>query len=75
MRTLPIWVPEIEDKPAPMPLLVVQSFVNTRDHDLDTDVFARDDDARGWLAQAGLLDGGSVDLDLARDLRESIRRL
>lgn len=73
MPTLPAWVPQIEDKPAPMPLLLVQSFVNTRDRDQDTDAFARDDDARGWLAQAGLAD--VVDIDLARDLRESIRAL
>jgi predicted RNA-binding Zn ribbon-like protein len=76
--TLPSWVPEIEDKPAPMPLLLVQSFVNTLDQDNATDRLARDDDARAWLTEAGLTDDGSVsadDLDLARDNRESIRAL
>jgi predicted RNA-binding Zn ribbon-like protein len=77
--TLPSWVPEIEDKPAPMPLLLVQSFVNTVDRDNATDRLARDDDAGAWLAEAGLLDADSAvthdDLNLARDVRESIRAL
>ncbi len=79
--TMPSWVPEIEDKPAPMPLLLVQSFVNTLDRDQGTDVFAKDDDARAWLVEAGLLtDAGAEtattgDLDLARQARESIRAL
>ena len=30
---LPLWVPGEETKPAPMPLLLVQSFVNTWDGD------------------------------------------
>jgi predicted RNA-binding Zn ribbon-like protein len=79
--TLPPWVPDIEDKPAPMPLLLVQSFVNTLDRDNATDRLARDDDARAWLTEAGLIDDGNVsadDLDLARDIsdiRESVRAL
>jgi predicted RNA-binding Zn ribbon-like protein len=35
---LPAWVPENETKPAPMPLLVVQSFVNTWEADAGTDL-------------------------------------
>ena len=31
MMTMPSWVPGQETKPAPMPLLLVQSFVNTWD--------------------------------------------
>jgi predicted RNA-binding Zn ribbon-like protein len=77
--TLPSWVPEIEDKPAPMPLLLVQAFVNTVDTDLGTDRLARDDDARSWLAQAGLLDPAvtpaAADYQLSRQVRESIRHL
>jgi predicted RNA-binding Zn ribbon-like protein len=75
MTTLPPWVPAVEDKPAPMPLLLVQSFVNTVDRDRGTDEFGRDDDARAWLSQAGLLGAERTDLDLARDLRESVRGL
>ena len=77
--TLPAWVPAIEDKPAPMPLLLVQSFVNTLDRDNETDQLARDDDARGWLTKAGLLEAAADttadDLNLAREVRESIRAL
>ncbi len=31
--TMPSWAPDEEIKPAPMPLLLVQSFVNTWDGD------------------------------------------
>ena len=37
---LPSWVPDDETKPAPMPLLVVQSFVNTWEGDSGTDLLA-----------------------------------
>lgn len=79
--TMPSWVPEIEDKPAPMPLLLAQSFVNTLDRGLGTDVFAKDDDARAWLVESGLLTREAAeratasDLDVARQARESIRAL
>ena len=79
--TLPTWVSELEDKPAPMPLLLVQSFVNTLDRDNDTDRLASDDDARAWLIEAGLLDAPAAartrsdGLTLARQVRESIRAL
>jgi predicted RNA-binding Zn ribbon-like protein len=79
--TLPTWVSELEDKPAPMPLLLVQSFVNTLDRDNDTDRLASDDDARAWLIEAGLLEAPAAartstdGLDLARQVRESIRAL
>lgn len=79
--TLPSWVPDIEDKPAPMPLLLVQSFVNTLDRDNGTDRLARDDDARDWLTESGVLDEVTADrttpadLDLVRAVRESIRGL
>jgi predicted RNA-binding Zn ribbon-like protein len=79
--TMPAWVSELEDKPAPMPLLLVQSFVNTLDRDNDTDRLATDDDARAWLTEAGLLEARAAartsgdGLNLARQVRESIRAL
>jgi predicted RNA-binding Zn ribbon-like protein len=79
--TLPAWVSELEDKPAPMPLLLVQSFVNTLDRDNETDRLASDDDARAWLIEAGLLEAPAATrtstdgLNLARQVRESIRAL
>jgi predicted RNA-binding Zn ribbon-like protein len=79
--TLPGWVPDIEEKPAPMPLLLVQSFVNTWDWADDTDRLSSDDDARAWLTAAGLLSASGAartsgdGLQLARQVRESIRAL
>ena len=73
---LPSWVPDDETKPAPMPLLVVQSFVNTREADSGTDMLADLEPARQWLGDAGLLDDvEDVDLVMARELREAIRAL
>ena len=84
--TLPSWASHVEDKPAPMPLLLVQAFVDTVDRDLGTDIFADPDQARAWLADAGLRVpepqnpdrpdlGFADDLRLAREARESIRAL
>jgi predicted RNA-binding Zn ribbon-like protein len=84
--TLPSWASHLEPKPAPMPLLLVQAFVDTLDADQGTDVLAHPDEAGAWLADAGLRDPGSLssawsdpdlgdDLRLARDVRESIRAL
>ena len=76
---LPSWVSAEEDKPAPMPLLRVQAFVNTLDVDQGTDVMREPDGASAWLAQAGLLAPsvklGGEDLELARDVRDAIRAL
>jgi predicted RNA-binding Zn ribbon-like protein len=74
---LPPWVPEIETKPAPMPLLVVQSFVNTWEGDTGVDLFADRAAAREWLELAGLLHGGfgERELEQARLAREAIRAL
>src|ERR1700737_415715 len=52
--TLPSWASHLEHKLAPPPLLLVQAFVNTLDLDLRTDVLAHADEARAWLADAGL---------------------
>jgi predicted RNA-binding Zn ribbon-like protein len=77
--TLPAWVPEVEDKPAPMPLLLVQAFVDTVDADNGTDELAEPATARAWLAKADLIPAETVltngDLELARDARESFRAL
>lgn len=75
----PSWVPSAETKPAPMPLLLVQAFVNSVEADADTDLLRDLDSARSWLADAGLVEAGvpvgPEDLPLAREVRESIRAL
>ena len=87
--TLPPWASHLEHKLAPPPLLLlVQAFVNTLDLDLGTDTLARADDARDWLASAGLASAGAegagaegagwageLGLQLAREVRESIRAM
>jgi predicted RNA-binding Zn ribbon-like protein len=79
MMTPPDWPPSHEQKPAPEPLLLVQSFVNTADVDQGTDLLAEPAAANQWLHQAGLLDAaataGAEDLRAARAARESIRSL
>ncbi len=78
--TLPSWGSHLLHKLAPPPLLLVQAFVDTLDLDLHTDVLAHADEARAWLADAGLRDPGSrtglaADLELARAFRESLRAM
>jgi predicted RNA-binding Zn ribbon-like protein len=81
--TLPSWASHLDYKLAPPPLLLVQAFVNTLDLDLGTDVLAHADEAREWLADAGLrvIDEGQPDPDagaelrLAREVRTSIRAM
>jgi predicted RNA-binding Zn ribbon-like protein len=77
--TLPSWASHLESKLAPPPLLLVQAFVDTLDLDLRTDVLAHADEARAWLADAGLRDpdqpGFDADLRLAREARESLRAM
>ena len=74
---MPSWVPGQETKPAPMPLLLVQSFVNTWDGDHGSDLLLDPAAARGWLTAAGLWHADRApdpaELDLARRVRESIR--
>ena len=59
--TLPSWASHLLHRLAPSPLLLVQAFVNTLDLDLHTDVLAHADEARAWLADAGLRDAGQPD--------------
>jgi predicted RNA-binding Zn ribbon-like protein len=76
--SLPAWVPETETKPAPMPLLIVQSFVNTWEGDSGSDLLGDPSRTRRWLQEAGLLEGaGADDSDLTwvREFREGIRSL
>src|ERR1700677_295885 len=77
--TLPSWPAHIHEKTAPPPLLLVQAFVDTLDQDLGTDMLAQADQARAWLADAGLIDAAltgapdfASDLQLAREFRASI---
>lgn len=72
----PSWAPEDETKPAPMPLRLLQSFVNTWEGDSGVDLLA--DDEAGpplWLQETGFLRGSDVDLVRVRAIREGIRAL
>jgi predicted RNA-binding Zn ribbon-like protein len=81
--TLPSWASHVEDKVAPMPLLLVQAFVDTLDRGPGTDMLSRPDEARAWLAAAGLRvcdpdrpdPGFAEDILLAREARASIEAL
>ena len=79
MSELPSWYPGTENKPAPMPLLRVQAFVNTYDVEDETDLLADLETASAWLTDAGLLAEGAnlgeADLAFAREVREGIRSL
>jgi predicted RNA-binding Zn ribbon-like protein len=77
---LPPWYPDPEEgKPAPMPLLRVQAFVNTLDAEAGSDTLADPDAAHSWLVDAGLIAPGVAmragDLELARGVREGLRCL
>jgi predicted RNA-binding Zn ribbon-like protein len=77
--TAPSWVPDQEIKPAPMPLLLVQSFVNTWDGDNHSDLLLDPSAARDWLTAAGLWSADRApdpaELHLARGVREGIRAM
>ncbi len=79
LMTVPPWVPGEEIKPAPMPLLLVQSFVNTWDGDHGSDLLLDPAAARDWLTEAGLWSAqrapGPAELHLARGVREGIRAM
>jgi predicted RNA-binding Zn ribbon-like protein len=76
---LPSWVDPDEDKPAPMPLLLVQSFINTRDIDRDTDLLLDPQAASAWLTAAGLTPASApvsaTELRDARAVRDGLRAL
>jgi len=77
--TVPSWVSGQESKPAPMPLLLVQSFVNTWDGDDGSDLLLEPATAQDWLTRAGLWSAGRApdpaELHLARSVREGIRAM
>ena len=68
-----------ESKPAPMPLRLVQGFLNTVDLEEGTDLLADPKSARDWLLAARLVDRHvrltPPELERAREVRESLRRL
>lgn len=76
---LPAWVPAIETKPAPMPLLLLQAFVNTTESDSGTDLLLEPSEAARWLREAGLLaaraEVSPAELQQLRELREAFRAL
>jgi predicted RNA-binding Zn ribbon-like protein len=76
---MPSWVPGEESKPAPMPLLLVQSFVNTWDGDHNSDLLLDPATARDWLTEAGLWGADRMpdpaELHRARAVREGIRAM
>ncbi len=76
---VPNWFPGSEAKPAPLPLLLVQGFVNTRDLEDGTDLMADPHTARDWLVRARLLDPAAQptlsELELACGVREGLRQL
>src|SRR2546430_1145670 len=81
MSALPSWYPwpETETKPAPIPLLLVQAFVNTLDVEQGVDLLGDAEATKAWFVGAGLLDDGARvgtgGVALARVMRESIRQL
>jgi predicted RNA-binding Zn ribbon-like protein len=76
---LPPWVAPDETKPAPMPLLLVQAFVNTYESDSGIDLLREASSAEHWFVSAGLFDAGTAlapeQLSNAREVREGLRRL
>ena len=70
---------QVEGKPAPMPLLAVQSFANTIDIESDYDWLDSEQATATWLRESGLaspkLEVSGELLDPARRLRETVRRL
>lgn len=63
-----------------MPLLVVQSFVNTWEGDTGVDLLGDEPSAQSWLEAAELAGGsgtggGPLDLAMMREVREAIRAL
>ena len=77
--TMPSWMPGEEVKPAPMPLLLVQSFVNTWDGDHGSDLLLDPAAARDWLTQTQMWAPERApepsELHLARGVREGIRAM
>src|SRR5579884_2339473 len=73
------WPPEAGPRAAPMPLLLLQAFVNTAEIASGGDVLGDPASAREWLVRAGLLGPSgrlaAEDLELIRAVREAFRSL
>jgi predicted RNA-binding Zn ribbon-like protein len=76
---LPTWVPDIETKPAPGDLLLLQAFVNTFEADTGIDLLTETAPANTWLHDSGLVEAGTHldDPGLLRlcEVREAFRTL
>jgi predicted RNA-binding Zn ribbon-like protein len=77
---LPSWYPFSEEsKPAPMPLLLVQAFLNTLCLEGGSDLLSHPQTAQPWLVDAQLLPRTATvtvaELEAASSMRESIRSL
>jgi hypothetical protein len=81
MERLPSWYPFDPDeiKPAPMPLLRVQAFLNTRYFEDGRDLLADAEDGRDWLTDAELLPEDAAlseaDVAFARAARDAMRSM
>jgi predicted RNA-binding Zn ribbon-like protein len=81
MEKVPAWYPFDPDeiKPAPMPLLRVQAFLNTRYFEDGRDLLGDEQDARAWLTSAGVLSKraglSAAELESARAVRDAMRGL
>jgi predicted RNA-binding Zn ribbon-like protein len=73
------WSGDVETKPAPGRLRLVQALINTVDRESGQDRLADPADAAGWLADNGLLAAGSTltpaDLEEVTGVREALRAL
>jgi predicted RNA-binding Zn ribbon-like protein len=73
------WPGDDEPKPAPAPLVLVQSLVNTVELPDGADRLADATDARPWLVDVGLLAPDAeltdTDLDRVRAVREALRAM
>jgi predicted RNA-binding Zn ribbon-like protein len=77
---LPTWYPDPnEAKPAPMPLLRVQAFLNTVDLEQGVDRLADPESACDWLLDAGLIGPdravSAAELTAGREVRDCLRGL
>src|SRR5215472_7687429 len=79
VMTIPSWVPGQEIKLAPLPLLLVQSFVNTWDGDDGSDLLLEPAAACDWLTKTSLWNADRAltptELDHARRARENFRAM
>jgi predicted RNA-binding Zn ribbon-like protein len=73
------WLSDVEAKPAPEPLVRIQSLVNTVDLESGRDRLADPGDASPWLVANGFLDSGAepatADLQCVREVREALRAM